>query len=64
MRRSAVRDAFDRGYYVTLVADACVGRSPEQHAHTIAAMRGYARIRDTDEVIGELKAFSPLAAAG
>lgn len=61
---SAVRDASDRGYYVTLVADACVGRSPEEHAHTIEAMRGYARIRNTDELIGELKTFTSVQAAG
>jgi hypothetical protein len=41
-----------------------VGRSPEEHAHTIEAMRGYARIRDTDELIEELKAFTPARAAG
>ncbi|WP_119168348.1 cysteine hydrolase family protein [Algihabitans albus] len=52
---SAVRDAADLGYRVTLVGDACCGSSPGAHAHTLKAMRGYARIATTGEILAELR---------
>ena len=52
---SAVRDAADPGYRVTLVGDACCGSSPEAHAHTLTAMRGYARVAATAEILAELQ---------
>lgn len=53
---SAVRDAADLGYRVTLVGDACCGSSPEAHAHTLNAMRGYARVAATAEIQAEILA--------
>ena len=45
---STVRDAADRGYLVTLVADACSAKTAEQDATTAAAMKAYGRIAATD----------------
>ena len=44
---SAVRDACDLGYYVTLVTDACVTVTPERHANSLSAISGYCRQRKT-----------------
>lgn len=51
---SAVRDAADRGYLVTLVKDACCTYSQERHDNSLRAIKGYCRIRSTDEVVEEL----------
>jgi nicotinamidase-related amidase len=56
---SAVRDACDLGYLVTLVPDACATYSQERHDNTLRAIKGYCRQRTTDELlveIGEAKA--------
>jgi nicotinamidase-related amidase len=52
----AVRDASDRGYLVTLVADACAAKTPEQDATTAAGMKAYARVITTDALLRELPA--------
>ena len=51
---SAVRDACDLGYLVTLVTDACATYSQERHDTSIVHIRGYCRLRTTDEFIAEL----------
>ena len=51
---SAVRDACDLGYLVTLVTDACATHSQERHDNTLRAIKGYCRQRTTDEVLAEL----------
>lgn len=51
---SAVRDACDLGYLVTLVTDATATHTPERHGASLAAIRGYCRQRTADEVIAEL----------
>lgn len=51
---SAVRDACDLGYLVTLVPDACATYSQERHDTSIEHIRGYCRIRTTDELVAEL----------
>jgi nicotinamidase-related amidase len=50
----AVRDAADRGYAVTCVADACATYSPERHEGALRAFGGYGWISDTATVIGRL----------
>jgi ureidoacrylate peracid hydrolase len=51
---TAVRDACDRGFLVTLVPDCCAANTPEDHERSIAAMDGhYARVRSADELIAE-----------
>lgn len=51
---SAVRDACDLGYMVTLVTDACATYSQERHDHSLREIAGYCRQRTTDEVLAEL----------
>jgi ureidoacrylate peracid hydrolase len=52
---SAVRDACDLGYLVTLVTDACATLTPERHAASLNAIRGYCRQRTTAELLEELR---------
>jgi ureidoacrylate peracid hydrolase len=54
---SAVRDACDLGYLVTLVSDACATLSQERHDNTLRAIKGYCRERTTDELLSELAAI-------
>jgi ureidoacrylate peracid hydrolase len=51
---SAVRDACDLGYLVTLATDACATLSQERHDNTLRAIKGYCRQRTTDELLAEL----------
>jgi ureidoacrylate peracid hydrolase len=55
---SAVRDACDLGYLVTLVTDACATLNRERHAATLRAIQGYCRQRTTAELLAELGAQS------
>jgi ureidoacrylate peracid hydrolase len=54
---SAVRDACDLGYLVTLVTDACVTGSAERHDQSLIGIRGYCRQRRTSELLAEIAAF-------
>lgn len=54
---SAVRDACDLGYLVTLLTDACATYSQERHDTSIAHICGYCRLRTTDEFVAELAAL-------
>ncbi|MGB8344420.1 MAG: isochorismatase family cysteine hydrolase, partial [Ktedonobacteraceae bacterium] len=51
---SAVRDACDLGYLVTLVTDACATYTPEQHEYSLKAMSGFCRQRTTEQVLAEV----------
>jgi len=51
---SAVRDACDLGYLVTLVPDCCATYSKERHENSVQAIKGYCRQRTTEEVLQEL----------
>ena len=51
---SAVRDAADLGYLVSVVQDACGAESEESHLKGLAGMKGFARIVTTAQVISEL----------
>ena len=44
---SAVRDACDRGFLVTLVADACTTPSQTAHDNSLKAIKGYCRTVNT-----------------
>jgi ureidoacrylate peracid hydrolase len=55
---SAVRDACDLGYLVTLVSDACTTYSAERHAQSLIGIRGYCRRRTTDELVAEIEALT------
>jgi len=51
---SAVRDACDLGYLVTLVTDACATYSPERHDTSLSHIKGYCRQRTTEQFLREL----------
>jgi ureidoacrylate peracid hydrolase len=52
---SAVRDACDLGYLVTLVTDACATYSAERHDTSLSHIKGYCRQRTTGEFLRELR---------
>jgi ureidoacrylate peracid hydrolase len=52
---SAVRDACDLGYLVTLVTDACATYSRQRHETSLDHIKGYCRQRTTDEFLAELE---------
>jgi nicotinamidase-related amidase len=51
---SAVRDACDLGYLVTLVPDACATYTQARHDNSLRAIKGYCRQVDTDALIAEV----------
>lgn len=51
---SAVRDACDLGYLVTLVTDACASITPERHENSLRTIKGYCRQITTDALIREI----------
>jgi ureidoacrylate peracid hydrolase len=51
---SAVRDACDLGYLVTVPTDACVTLSAERHDWSLRNNRGYCRQTTTRELIEEM----------
>jgi ureidoacrylate peracid hydrolase len=55
---SAVRDACDLGYLVTLVTDACVTDSAERQEQSLIGIRGYCRQRTTEELAAEIAALT------
>ncbi len=52
---SAVRDACDLGYLVTLVTDACATYTQQRHETSLDHIKGYCRQRTTDEFLAELE---------
>jgi ureidoacrylate peracid hydrolase len=52
---SAVRDACDLGYLVTLITDACATYSQQRHETSLGHIKGYCRQRTTAEFLAELK---------
>ncbi|MDO6409933.1 isochorismatase family cysteine hydrolase [Pantoea phytobeneficialis] len=53
---SAVRDACDLGYLVTLVTDACATLTPERQQNSLNAIKGYCRQVTTQDFLNELAA--------
>lgn len=52
---SAVRDAADKGFFVSVVEDASAAYSSEAHAKGLGSMKGFARILKTSRVIEEIQ---------
>ena len=52
---SAVRDACDLGYLVTLITDACTTHTQQRHDMALSHIKGYCRQRTTDEFLAELE---------
>ena len=61
---SAVRDACDLGYLVTLVTDACTTSSAERHEQSLIGIRGYCRQRTTDALLAEIAGSTQSHRAG
>src|SRR5579863_10078834 len=59
---SAVRDACDLGYLVTVVTDACTAYSAERHEQSLIGVRGYCRQRETEALIAEITELTGIAA--
>lgn len=57
---SAVRDACDLGYLVTVPTDACATLSIERHEWSLRNNRGYCRQRTTRELLDEIAHVSGL----
>jgi ureidoacrylate peracid hydrolase len=55
---SAVRDACDLGYLVTVVIDACTTTSAERHEQSLIGIRGYCRQRTSDFLVAEISALN------
>ena len=53
----AVRDASDRGYMVSLAADACATHSQERHDNALKAFGGYGWITDTATIVARMEAL-------
>ena len=51
---SAVRDAADRGFMVTLVEDCCATKTKAWHMAALDTLKGYGRIRTADQIVAEL----------
>ncbi len=54
---SAIRDACDLGYLVTVVTDACAAHSRERHESSLRNNAGYARQISTEALVAEVLAF-------
>jgi len=53
---TTVRDACDRGFYTTLINDACATVTPQLHNATIETIRDrYARVMTTNNALKEIK---------
>ena len=53
---TAIRDACDLGFYVTLIADGCATVTPELQKATITTMKDrYARVLTTEEAVAEIR---------
>ena len=55
---SAVRDACDLGYLVTVPTDACTTLSPERHEWALRNNRGYCRQITTETLVREIDGFA------
>jgi nicotinamidase-related amidase len=51
---SAVRDAADLGYLVTVAEDACAAHSRDEHAKGLFGMKGFCRFLSTQDILQEI----------
>jgi nicotinamidase-related amidase len=49
--QSTARDACDRDYKVTVIADACAGGSPEGYQSSIEVLKSISNVISTEELI-------------
>ena len=55
---TAIRDGCDRGFLMTLIDDVCATHTQERHDASLRALKGYCRVRTTDEVMAELASLA------
>jgi len=56
---TTIRDACDRGFYTTLIRDACATVTPELHNATIRTLQDrYCRVMTTEEAVSEMKVMT------
>ena len=51
---TAVRDACDKGFLITLIDDACATHTEIRHQNSLSAVKGYCRIRNTEDLLKEI----------
>ena len=51
---TAVRDGCDKGFLITLIEDACATHSQERHDNSLKSIKGYCRIRKTNDIVKEI----------
>ena len=51
---TAVRDGCDKGFLITLIKDACATHTQERHDNSLKGIKGYCRIRKTEDILGEI----------
>ena len=51
---TAVRDGCDKGFLITLIDDACATHTEERHNNSLSAIKGYCRIRNTEDLLKEI----------
>jgi biuret amidohydrolase len=54
----AVRDAADRGYFVSLPHDACAAYTDERHQAALTVLKGYSWLTDTDTLVARIEALA------
>lgn len=52
---TAVRDGCDKGFLITLIEDACATHTQERHDSSLRGIKGYCRIRKTEDILKEIK---------
>ena len=52
---TAVRDGCDKGFLITLIEDACATHTQERHESSLTGIKGYCRIRKTEDILREIK---------
>jgi len=52
---SAVRDAADLGYLVTVAEDACIASTAEAHKKALYSMKGFSRLLSATHIVNEFK---------
>jgi nicotinamidase-related amidase len=58
-----VKDAADRGYYVTLIRDGCMANTHERHEAALSCFAGYCRMLTAAQFLGMLPGMRQYASA-
>ena len=51
---TAVRDGCDKGFLITLIDDACATHTETRHNNSLNAIKGYCRIRNSEDLLKEI----------